>query len=55
MSSGFLLSIITPFYVRNRDSYLYQRALNFIATSHTPDWMERIFIDQGSPASGQLH
>lgn len=51
MSSGFLLSIITPFYVRNRDSYLYQRALNFIATSHTPDWMERIFIDQGSPAS----
>ena len=31
--------------------YLYQRALNFIATSHTPDWMERIFIDQGSPAS----
>lgn len=51
MSQQPLLSIVTPFYTRTRDSYLFPRALDFITTSYTPSWMERIFIDQGSPTS----
>ena len=44
-----LLTVVTPFFARDSSSYLMDRAISFIRNSPTPNWLERIFVDQGSP------
>lgn len=44
-----MLTIITPFYSRDSESYLPARARFFIENCCTAPWAERIFVDQGSP------
>lgn len=44
-----LLSIITPFYASNEESYINNRIDLYIERSFYPNWMERIIVDFGSP------
>lgn len=45
-----MLTIITPFYTRNREDYLYERVLRFIRMEPVVDGLRRLIVDFGSPA-----
>ncbi|MCY1279798.1 Glycosyltransferase like family 2 [compost metagenome] len=45
-----MLTIITPFYTRNREDYLYERVRRFIKHEPIVENLQRIIVDFGSPA-----
>lgn len=44
-----MLTIITPFYARSREDYLYDRFVKFVREEPKIDGIERIVVDFGSP------
>lgn len=45
-----MITIITPFFTRNRDDYLYERARQFIRFESSAEGIHRIIVDFGSPS-----
>ncbi|SPA42558.1 conserved protein of unknown function [Cupriavidus taiwanensis] len=45
-----MLTIITPFYTRNREDYLYERVRRFIRHEPIVEGLQRLIVDFGSPA-----
>ncbi|QRQ83608.1 capsular polysaccharide export protein, LipB/KpsS family [Cupriavidus oxalaticus] len=44
-----MLTIITPFYARQRDDYLYERMRRFVAQEPLVEGIHRLIVDFGSP------